>query len=112
MDVDGKIIRYRHGPQLATTVTWPAGDGRQEVSISVEPPLPSGQGANNIIRNGPWALYRLFDDAVIEPGNSSERFQAVFNIGGRKATFEVVASSVRNPLRLPELKSFRCPSGL
>jgi type VI secretion system protein ImpL len=112
MDVDGKIIRYRHGPQLATTVTWPAGEGRQEVSVSAEPPLPAGQGANSIVRNGPWALYRLFDDATIVPGDSPERFQAVFNIGGRKATFEVVASSVRNPLRLPELKSFSCPSGL
>ena len=112
MEIDGKIIRYRHGPQLATTVTWPGKDGRQEVSISVEPPLPAGQGANNIIQNGAWALYRLFDDATITPGDSPERFQAVFNIGGRKATFEIVASSVRNPLRLAELKSFNCPSGL
>jgi len=112
MEIDDKTIRYRHGPQLVSTITWPAKDGRQEVSISVEPPLPAGQGTNNITRSGPWALYRLFDDATIVPGDSPERFQAVFNIGGRKATFEVVASSVRNPLRLPELKSFSCPSGL
>ena len=112
MDIDGKIIRYRHGPQLATAVTWPSGGERQGASISAEPPLPGEQGTNSIIHNGPWALYRLFDNATITPGSSPERFQAVFNIGGRKATFEVVASSVRNPLRLAELKSFNCPSGL
>jgi type VI secretion system protein ImpL len=112
MDIDGKTIRYQHGPQLAYAVNWPGTRGGQEVRISLEPPLPQGQGDNSIVRSGAWALYRLFDAAQIIPGESPERFKAVFTIGGRKATFEVVASSVKNPLRLSELKTFTCPAGL
>ena len=37
---------------------------------------------------------------------------ATFDVDGRKAVFEVTASSVRNPFRLRELNEFSCPSGL
>ena len=30
----------------------------------------------------------------------------------RRAVFDITASSVRNPLRLSELRSFSCPNGL
>ena len=39
-------------------------------------------------------------------------FRATFDIDGRKAVFEVTASSVRNPFRLRELHDFQCPMGL
>jgi type VI secretion system protein ImpL len=34
------------------------------------------------------------------------------NLDGKKATFEVVANSVLNPLRLKEMQQFRCPGAL
>jgi len=62
---------------------------------------------------GPWALLRLFDRVSFEPvANSQTTFRATLDIGGRKAVFEVTASSVRNPFKLPELHDFQCPMGL
>ena len=49
---------------------------------------------------------------AITPGNSPEKFRATFDIDGRKAIFDVTSSSVRNPLRLPDLRGFQCPNGL
>ena len=34
------------------------------------------------------------------------------DIEGRKAVFELISSSVQNPLRLPALRAFSCPTGL
>jgi type VI secretion system protein ImpL len=48
----------------------------------------------------------------VEPGAAPERFRVTFNVGGRKAVFEVTTSSVRNPFRLRELGEFACPTGL
>jgi type VI secretion system protein ImpL len=48
----------------------------------------------------------------LEPGRAPERFRAVFEFDGRKATFEVTASSVRNPFMLRELSEFSCPNSL
>jgi len=54
----------------------------------------------------------MFDDVKIEDTPQPGRFVATFNVGGRRAVFDVLASSVRNPFRLPELSQFHCPTAL
>jgi len=74
------------------------------------PPPPSG--SNAMVFAGPWALFRMFDGVQIVETRQSERFVATFNIEGRRTVFDIFASSVRNPFRLPELAQFRCPTAL
>jgi len=110
LDVDGQIVRYDHGPQIVTPVQWPGPRGSTQVRLQVSPPLNAG--ASGMTYDGPWALLRLFDRAKIDATNAPERFKATFDVDGRKAVFEVIASSVRNPFRLRELNEFSCPAGL
>ena len=111
LDVDGQLVRYAHGPQIPTQVTWPGPRGSSQVRLQISPPGPSG--GSGATTEGPWALFRMFDKATrIEPGNSPEKFRATFDVDGRKAVFEVTTSSVRNPFTLRELKDFSCPSSL
>ena len=110
LDVDGQIVRYAHGPQIPTAVQWPGPRGTSQVRVQITPPGSSGTAG--MVTDGPWALFRLFDRVRIEPGNSPERFRATFDIDGRKAVFDVTASSVRNPFLLRELTDFTCPMGL
>jgi len=109
IDVDGQIVRYDHGPQIPTPVQWPGPRGAMQVRVQVNPPAGSTAG---LVQEGPWALLRLLDRAKVEPTNAPERIRATFDVDGRKAVFEVTASSVRNPFRLAELHEFRCPAGL
>ncbi|QPF76796.1 type VI secretion system membrane subunit TssM [Roseateles sp. DAIF2] len=110
LDVDGQIVRYAHGPQIPMSVQWPGPRGSSQVRVQVSP--PSASGPSGLVNDGPWALFRLFDRVRIEPTSAPERFRASFDIDGRKAVFEVTASSVRNPFRLRELNEFACPAGL
>lgn len=110
LDVDGQIVRYAHGPAIPATVQWPGPRGTSQVRVQVSP--QSSSGTSGLVYDGPWALFRLFDRVKIEPTNAPERFRAVFDIDGRRAVFDVVASSVRNPFRLRELGEFSCPSTL
>ncbi len=111
IDIDGQIVRYDHGPQFPVPVVWPGPRGTMQVRVQVDPP---GSGTTfGSLYEGPWALLRLFDRISFEPiANSQTAFRAVLDIGGRKAVFEVTASSVRNPFKLPELHDFQCPMGL
>jgi len=109
LDVDGQLVKYAHGPQIPAMVQWPGPRGSSLVRASIAPP---GAGDNAIVTEGPWALFRLFDRMTLSPAGAPERFNVVFNVGGRKATFTVTSSSVQNPFRLPELSSFSCPGGL
>jgi type VI secretion system protein ImpL len=110
LDVDGQVIRYAHGPQVPVVVQWPGTKGTNQVRLQISPP-PS-TGSSGWVENGPWALFRLLDRADIEQSDQPERFRVTFNVEGRKATFEVLASSVQNPFRLRELAEFHCPARL
>jgi type VI secretion system protein ImpL len=110
LDVDGKLVRYAHGPQVPVRVQFPGPGGRSQVRISISPAPPSGSAGAKF--EGPWALFRMLDGVQIEETKQSERVVATFSIEGRRAVFEMIASSVRNPFRLTELAQFRCPTQL
>ena len=71
---------------------------------------PPSTGTSGLKFEGPWALFRMFDDVKIEETPQLERFVATITVGTRRAVFEILASSVRNPFRLPELSQFHCPT--
>ncbi len=110
LDVDGKLVRYSHGPQTAVFVQFPGPGGRSLVRATISPAPASG--SDGLRFEGPWALFRMFDGLQIVETRQSERFVAAFNVDGRRTVFEIFASSVRNPFRLPELSQFRCPTAL
>jgi type VI secretion system protein ImpL len=110
LDVDGQIVKYAHGPQIPASIQWPGPRGSTQVRVALTPVSASGLSGDT--REGPWALFRLFDKQQVEAAGAPERFKATFNIDNRKAVFLVTASSVRNPFRLPELQEFSCPGKL
>jgi type VI secretion system protein ImpL len=107
LDVDGQILKYAHGPQIQTTLQWPGPRGSARVSVALSP--VSASGSSGLVKEGPWALFRLFDSQQLEESALPEKFRVSFNVDARKAVFDVTASSVRNPFRLPELAEFSCP---
>ncbi len=110
LDVDGQLVKYSHGPQVPQAVQWPGPRGSTQVRLQVQP--PSAAGASGQVFEGPWALFRMFDQVQIENTAQPEKFKVTFNIEGRRATFEVTTSSVQNPFRLRELEQFQCPGRL
>lgn len=107
IDVDGQVIRYAHGPQAPMSVQWPGPNGTNQVRLQVVGQTGAGDG---FVTSGPWALLRLFDHASLLRTGTTEKTQARFNVGGKSFAVEVTSSSVRNPLSLPQLESFKCPT--
>ncbi len=105
LDVDGQVVRYAHGPQVGTTVRWPGPRGTSQVRLAVSPAV----GESGIATSGPWALNRMLDRASLRAGASPEITEASFDIGGRKVVLEIVASSIKSPFSLPEMRGFACP---
>jgi len=110
LDVDGQLVKYAHGPQIPSSIQWPGPRGSTQVRVALTPVSASGLSGDT--KEGPWALFRLFDKQQIEQAGAPERFKATFNVDNRKAVFLVTASSVRNPFRLPDLQEFSCPGKL
>jgi len=58
LDMDGKLVRYSHGPQVPVTFQWQPKDSSQ-VRLQISPPGASGGSAK--VFEGPWALFRMLD---------------------------------------------------
>ncbi|SFU99289.1 type VI secretion system membrane subunit TssM [Pseudoduganella namucuonensis] len=110
LDVDGQPVKFSQGQAPAPVpVQWPGPRGGGQVRVQLTPP---GAQAAGLLYEGPWALFRMFDQLRIDGGAQAEKFVATFDIDGRKARLEVRAASVRNPFRLRELEQFECPGQL
>ncbi len=109
MDVDGQILTYAHGPVRPVAMKWPGPNNSGQVRIQM---LPPKQGYSGISKDGPWAIFRIFDEADITRTSNPAIFIMTFKIQGREAKFELQASSAVNPFQSTDLKSFRCLSNL
>jgi len=108
LDLDGVTVTYAHGPPRPTAVTWPGQTGMRNLRLVFDPPPLGGGGV--LQAQGPWALFRLFQQGQVRPAGSREVFTVRFAVGERSATFELRAGSVFNPFALRELSEFRCPA--
>jgi type VI secretion system protein ImpL len=105
LDVDGQVLRYAHGPQVAMGVQWPGPRGGRQVSLEAQP-QSEGSGVR---ATGAWALLRLLDKAQPVSGASAGAQRLSFALGGRQFVVDVVANSSKNPWRLAEMRGFSCP---
>ncbi|HET7594952.1 MAG TPA: type VI secretion system membrane subunit TssM, partial [Stellaceae bacterium] len=110
IDINGQEATYAHGPPRPTLVQWPGTGGTERGRIAFSP-AASGQ-TSSITKQGPWSLFRLFDEAKVQGTGLSDKLQVTFSVGGRTAVYEVNANSVNNPLTMTELHDFRCPARL
>jgi len=106
-DLDGQVLTYARGAATPMRMQWPGPNaaGRAHLAIS-----RNGQSAV-LDATGPWALFRLLDRARIT-GNLPDQLNVTFETGGLTASFQLRATSVRNPFRSRDLEQFQCPAQL
>jgi type VI secretion system protein ImpL len=109
LDIAGQTLTYNHGPTESMQFQWPA-NGKTLVRVTI---TPAAGGKETVIeKDGPWALLRLLDAAKTIPSGEPDKFSIVFSSPSGNATFDLNASSVRNPFTLSTFRSFRCPAKL
>jgi len=136
LDINGTVVESKAGSNSAVAVQWP-GAGLNRTAITVgqdqgaqppqqQPPAPRPMfGApppppappqmptappSVLERQGAWSLFRMLDAA--SPTRQGDRIVANFIVGGVELQYRFSAGSVQNPLTLPALREFRCPSGI
>ncbi len=106
--LDGQTTRYSHGPRTVDSFEWPGPDGTGEVRLEMAP--AGAQGLRQ--ERGPWAWFRVLDDSRMSPAERPEHFTVTFTLGGRTATYELIARSAFNPFQSTALSQFECPESL
>ncbi len=82
---------------------WPGGGVGQTAVVFEE---RGGAGAN-VVKQGPWALFRALDQAQVQR-SSDTRLAVTFAAGSHSMRVMLDAASIRNPFVQNELAGFRC----
>jgi type VI secretion system protein ImpL len=107
LDIDGQPLDIQAGQApRAAPFLLPSGKGNGQVRFEATPPLRS-----DVHTEGPWAWLHMVDRGTLEP-TQGERFVLRFELDGKKAVYELTASSVINPFRREALERFHCPATL
>ncbi len=107
LNIDGTELKYAHGPVNTTPMKWPGPNNSGTIRMTLNPPIA---GTNSGLQlEGPWALFRLFDQGEITRVGNSEKYILKLNLSGREIVFELRANSTLNPINLTELSQFACP---
>jgi type VI secretion system protein ImpL len=109
LEMHGQQLSYQHGPARTMKVEWPGLEDSNRVRVIFE---RFGAGSFSIIKDGPWAWFKLLDDSTLDRLRSADQVLVTFSTAGLKARYQIQASSVTNPFTKRELAKFRCPQRL
>lgn len=114
LDVNGSVVTMQGGVAPATAVQWPgpAVPGRTVLQVEGPPSFFGNSSGPSTVaeRTGAWSLFRLLDSgSVLKQGDA---VVATLAAGTRQVSYKFEVNTSQNPLALPALREFRCPTGI
>jgi type VI protein secretion system component VasK len=103
LELEGQALRFARGESSTRTLSWPGTGANARLEIS-----PATLAAP-LEYQGHWALFRLFDRAMIKESSVPGHLSVVFDLGGKQAAFDVQSEGTVDPFQVSELQSFDCP---
>jgi type VI secretion system protein ImpL len=130
LEVNGTPVASQNQPNTpaqaaAVTVQWPGPVRRSAVTATADPPAPPLPGTTlpgtappptpNVApaifeRQGEWSWFRL-----VEAGQPTPRRDGIsvrWSGLGRELPYQILTNSLYNPMLLPALREFKCPTQL
>ncbi|WP_447770350.1 type VI secretion system membrane subunit TssM [Aeromonas veronii] len=107
LNLDGVTLDYRHGPIRPAEFEWPGKALGGEVRATVT--LLDGR---TIIRKteGPWAWFRLLDEALLIPTQDPETRQMLLDFEGEEVRLQLRVGRVGAPFDRQVFNRFKCGS--
>jgi len=108
LEIDGQQVGLRQGDAQPRPVriTWPG--TVSTARLTLVPPSPTSE--STLVRDGPWAWFKMLDAAQKRDMSAPDRKQVIFRVGGRLSSFTLQLGSVQNPFTLSALSAFQCPA--
>jgi type VI secretion system protein ImpL len=107
LELDSTTVVYTSGTQRATQMMWPTFSLEPIMRVVFDPPAPGGEALQ---ASGPWALFRLFGMAHMQPqAGTADRVTVTFKVGARQVVYDLRVPGGGNPFNLGMLQDFRCP---
>lgn len=111
VNVDGQLVEFSHGPRQSIPLVWPNTLRDAVESRITLVPVQVNRSPRSLSENGPWALFRLLDQADIT-GVSSSAVDVRFRVDDGEMRYRLHAASNTNPFTQELLAGYRIPRSL
>ncbi|MDI9243994.1 type VI secretion system membrane subunit TssM [Marinobacter sp. CHS3-4] len=111
MNVDGQLVEFSHGPRQSIPLVWPNTLRDSVESRITLVPTEVNRSPRSMSENGPWALFRLLDEADIT-GVSSSSVDVRFALDDGEMRYRLHAGSNTNPFTQELLAGYQIPRSL
>ena len=103
-------LEYRHGPIVASAFRWPAAEGSERISLTLED--LGGRRLGLQQEAGTWSLFRLLDRIEIQRQEERDALLLRASIGGMRAQYLLHSQRAPNPFDPELLRGFALPAQL
>lgn len=111
VNVDGQLVEFSHGPRQSIPLVWPNTLRDTVESRITLVPTRVNRSPRSLSASGPWALFRLLDQADIT-GVSASAVDVKFDLDGGEMRYRLHAGSNTNPFTQQLLAGYRIPRSL
>ncbi|KEF32996.1 IcmF-related protein [Marinobacter nitratireducens] len=111
VNVDGQLVEFSHGPRQSIPLVWPNTLRDSVESRITLVPIQVNRSPRSLSESGPWALFRLLDQADIT-GVSSSAVDVRFQVDDGEMRYRLHAASNTNPFTQHLLAGYRLPRSL
>ncbi|WP_194437814.1 type VI secretion system membrane subunit TssM [Vibrio fluminensis] len=111
LNIDGQFLTYSHGPRETVELIWPNTLRDSAVSKVTLIPTKSNRSPRSVQLQGPWAFFRLLDQAAVT-GASPTSVDYKFKVAGGEMVYRINSEADANPFTERLFKSFRLSRAL
>ncbi|HET8850627.1 MAG TPA: type VI secretion system membrane subunit TssM [Marinobacter sp.] len=111
INLDGQLVDFSHGPRQSIPLVWPNTLRDSVESRITLVPVQVNRSPRSISESGPWALFRLLEQADIT-GVGNNAVDVQFNVDDGEMKYRLHAASNTNPFTQQLLAGYRIPRSL
>ncbi|MBF8224203.1 type VI secretion system membrane subunit TssM [Halomonas sp. 328] len=111
INVDGQLIDYTHGVSRRVPLIWPNGLRDDNESRLTLVPNQVNRSPRSLRHHGPWAWFRLLDQAQVT-GVGERELELRFTLDGGNMRYRLSTTARHNPFTRPLVAGFQLPGSL
>lgn len=107
IEVGNQIVNYTPGMTQVSNFVWPGQAELAGVKL-----IDAKQQTFILSKTGPWALFKLVDQAHLQDTSDPKRYKIFFDFNGAQARYALIAAKAINPFMPSILNAFTVPEQL
>ena len=107
---NNQSIMYQHGPQVASTISWPKKQGNENSFASLN--FVGVHSTHRYQTSGPWAIFKLLDQGKLSFESTSQSYKITYFLNKNEVIYNVSTDASVDLIALSGLRHYQLNKNL